>query len=94
MIDFKLSWDLIILAFVCGIVLSCIYCALLWYSIKKLPHIKHKGLFLFCSSVFRLILFVGVAVFLALQNPMLLLYMFVSFVITRLIIVKTKGAVC
>ncbi len=94
MINLKLSWDLIILAFVCGIILSCIYCALLWYSVKNLPHIKHKGLFLFCSSVFRLILFIGVGIFLTIYHPILFLCMFVAFVITRFVIVKTKGAIC
>lgn len=94
MTEIKLSWDLAIWSVLCGIVLSCIYCALLWYSINKLPHVKHKGLFLFVSSAFRLILFITVAIFLAIRNPALLLFMFVAFVITRFIIVKAKGARC
>lgn len=94
MAELKLSWDLIMWSILCGIVLSCVYCALLWYSLKKLPHIQHKGLFLFISSAFRLILFVIVAIFLAIRHPALLLCMFVAFVITRFIIVKTKGAKC
>lgn len=94
MAEFNLSWTLIICAILCGIILSCVYCTILWYSVKKLPHIKHKGLFLFITSAFRLILFLIVAIFLAIRHPILLLCMFIAFIITRLIIVKKKGAKC
>lgn len=94
MTQIKLSWDLLVLAALCGVVLSCVYCALLWYSVQKLPKIKHKGLFLFISSALRLILFVVVAFFLAIHHPALLLSMLATFVITRFVIVKIKGAPC
>ena len=94
MAELKLSWDLIMRSILCGAALSCIYCVLLWYSLKKLPSIKHKGLFLFISSAFRLILFAVVAIFLAIRHPALLLCMFATFIITRFIIVKKKGAIC
>lgn len=94
MSNYKLSWDLIFWAFVCGFMLSCVYCSLLWYSVKKLPHIKRKGLFLLFSSVFRMILFVAIAILLAIRSPILLLCMFVSFTVTRFIIVRKKGVTC
>lgn len=86
----ELSWNLIILAILCGTVLGCIYCAILWYSVEKLPQMKHKGLFLLTSSVFRLALFGFVAILLAIRHPVLLLCMFGAFVITRLMIVRGK----
>ncbi len=94
MTELRLSLDLMIWAILCGITLSCLYCAILWYSVRKLPHIKHKGLFLFLSSVFRLVLFGIVSVSLATRHPALLLCMFAAFVITRLFIVKKKGVAC
>lgn len=94
MTELKLSWDLILWAVLCGVVLGCVYCAFLWYSVRKLPQVKHKGLFLFLSSVLRLVLFISIAIFLAVRHPALLLCMFATFVITRFIIVKKKGAIC
>lgn len=90
----KLSWDLMVWATLCGVTLCYIYCALLWYSVNKLIYLKHKGTFLFLSSLFRLTLFVLVAISWAIYHPILLLAMFMAFTATRFFIVKKKGAIC
>ena len=57
MTSIKLSLDAILLALAMGGILSLIYLELLWYSLKLLPKIKRKGLFLFASAAIRIFLF-------------------------------------
>lgn len=91
MTNYELSWGFILFSFLSGIVLSCVYCTLLWYSIKKLPNVKHKGLFLFLTSIFRLVIFVSVATFFGMKHPAYLLCMIITFAMTRFLIVKKKA---
>lgn len=92
--NFKLSIDMVFESLLCGILLSLVYFSLLWYSLKILPNIKRKGMFLFFSSLLRLIIFLSVAILLASKNPVKLIWMFLAFIITRLLLVyflKDKG---
>lgn len=92
--NFKLPIDMVLESLLCGILLSLVYFSLLWYSLKILPNIKRKGMFLFFSSLLRLIIFLTVAILLASKNPVKLIWMFLAFIITRLLLVyflKDKG---
>ena len=84
----KLSYSAIFTAFVIGGVLSTLYLGLLWYSIKLLPKIKKRGLFLFGSAVLRLFLFLFLAVFLSQNHAGRFLWIVVGFITTRLILLS------
>ena len=93
MTNIKLSLDAIFLALTMGGILSVLYLGLLWYSIKLLPKVKRKGLFLFASAVLRLFLFLFLAVWLSQNHVGRFLWIVIGFISVRLIIlsfIKTK----
>ena len=94
MIIIKLSLDAILIAFFMGGILSLIYLGLLWYSLKLLPRIKQKGIFLFISAALRLFLFLFLAVWLAQNHAGRFLWIFLGFICVRLVIlskIKNRG---
>ena len=94
MTSIKLSFDAIFLALVMGGILSLIYLGLLWYSLKLLPKIKRRGLFLFISAAIRIFLFLFLAMWLAKNHAGRFLWIVVGFVCVRLILlsrIKNKG---
>ena len=84
----KLSLDAILLALVMGGFLSLIYLGLLWYSLKLLPKIKNRGLFLFISAGLRIFLFLFMAIWLAQNHAGRFLWIVIGFVSVRLILVS------
>ena len=88
MISIKLSFDAIIIAFLTGGILSLIYLGLLWYSLKILPKIKKKGLFLFASAALRLFLFLFLAVWLSQNHAGRFLWIVLGFITVRLILLS------
>ncbi len=84
----KLSYSAIFTALVIGGVLGTLYLGLLWYSIKLLPKIKKRDLFLFGSAVLRLFLFLFLAVFLSQNHAGRFLWIVVGFITTRLILLS------
>lgn len=94
---FSLSLDLILIAILCGTMLSIIYFSLLWYTTKRLPNVKNKTFLLFLSYFLRLGIFLFVSIWFAKQSPIQFLWMFMSFVVTKFIIVpflKDKEKLC
>ena len=88
MTNVKLSLDAILMALTMGSILSFIYLGLLWYSLKLLPKIKKRGLFLFGSAVLRLFLFLFLAVYLSQNHAGRFLWIVIGFVTTRLILLS------
>ncbi len=86
--NFKLPIDMVLESLLCGVLLSLVYFSLLWYSLKVLPNMKRKGLFLFVTSLIRLVIFLVVAILLAKDGHMKLIWMFLAFIVTRLCLVK------
>jgi F1F0 ATPase subunit 2 len=86
--NFKLPLDMVLESLLCGILLSLVYFSLLWYSLKVLPNMKRKGLFLFVTSLIRLVIFLTVAILLAKDGHMKLIWMVLAFIVTRLCLVK------
>ena len=88
MANINLSYPSILVALLMGGLLSIIYLGLLWYSLKLLPKIKKKGLFLFVSAAFRLFLFLFLAVYLAQNHAGRFLWIVLGFISTRLILLS------
>ena len=94
MTSIKLSLDAILLALAMGGILSLIYLELLWYSLKLLPKIKRKGLFLFASAAIRIFLFLFLAISLSQNHAGRFLWIVIGFVSVRLFLlsrIKNKG---
>ena len=86
--NISLPYSAILIAFVMGALLSILYLGLLWYSVKLLPKIKKRGLFLFASAVVRLFLFLFLAVYLAQNHAGRFLWIVIGFITTRLILLS------
>lgn len=71
-----------------GIVSGLIYLFLLWQTLLKLPHVKHKGNFLFISAVIRLALLIFTAIYFSFENGARFILIILGFIITRLIVMK------
>ena len=84
----NLPFSAILTAFVMGVLLSVLYLGLLWYSLKLLPKIKRRGLFLFASAALRLFLFLFLAVYLAQNHAGRFLWIVIGFITTRLILLS------
>ncbi|MGN0919671.1 MAG: ATP synthase subunit I [Alphaproteobacteria bacterium] len=84
----RLSYPAILTAFLMGGILSILYLGLLWYSLKLLPKVKKRGLFLFASAALRLFLFLFLAVYLAKDNVGRFLWIIVGFITVRLILLS------
>ena len=88
MTNINLPYSDILTALLMGSVLSALYLGLLWYSLKLLPKIKKRGLFLFCSAALRLFLFLFLAVYLAKNHAGRFLWIVLGFIATRLILLS------
>lgn len=88
MMNISLPYSAILTAFVMGALLSVLYLGLLWYSLKLLPKIKRRGLFLFFSAAVRLFLFLFLAVYLAQDHAGRFLWIVIGFITTRLILLS------
>lgn len=76
------------IALALGAACAFIYMYLLWTSVKLLPGVKHKGLFLFISGVLRLFLLIFGMLILANDSGGKFILIFCGFVITRLLILQ------
>ena len=86
--NIRLSYHAILIAFIMGGILSVLYLGLLWYSVKLLPKIKKRGLFLFASAAVRIFLFLFLAIYLARNHAGRFLWIVVGFITTRLIVLS------
>ena len=86
--NISLPYSAILTAFIMGAILSLLYFGLLWYSLKLLPKIKKRGLFLFVSAALRLFLFLFLAVYLAQNHAGRFLWIVLGFITTRLILLS------
>ena len=96
MTSFNLPWPQMITCVIYGFCLSLFYLGLLWLTVKSLPKVKHKNLWLFTSAIIRLVLFLSGALLLSQNNPARFLWIVGGFIMTRLILlglVKQKEAV-
>ena len=84
----RLSYSAILIAFMTGGILSVLYLGLLWYSLKLLPKIKKRGLFLFGSAVLRLFLFLFLAVYLSQNHVGRFLWITIGFITMRLFLLS------
>ena len=88
MMNVSLPYSAIFTAFTMGALLSVLYLGLLWYSLKLLPKIKKRGLFLFVSAAVRLFLFLFLAIYLAQNHTGRFLWIVIGFITTRLILLS------
>ena len=88
MTNINLPYPSILVAFSMGGLLSIMYLGLLWNSLKLLPKIKKKGLFLFVSAALRLFLFLFLAVYLAQNHAGRFLWIVLGFITIRLIVLS------
>ena len=87
MMSFSLPFSQILICLLLGGTLAGIYLVLLWLTVINLPKIKHKALFLLFSTILRLAVFIGLALLFSQHNLVRFLYIFIAFVMARLIIV-------
>ena len=71
-----------------GIIIGMAYEYLLWLTIKALPKIKHKGLWLLFTTAARLFLLLFTAVAMAHENVARFLWIIFAFLITRWTIIN------
>ena len=71
-----------------GAVVSVIYMYLLWQTVRLLPRVKHKGLFLFSSAVLRIFLLIFGMLLLSGESAGRFILIFCGFVIFRLLILR------
>ena len=69
-----------------GVILSTIYLSLLWLTIKYLPKIHHKGLYLFISAALRIFLFLYGLIIFSQHNVARLIWILIGFITTRFIV--------
>ena len=77
-----------------GIILGLRYLILLWGTVSFLAKVQHKAIFLLCSALLRIAFLIGSAWLISSQNPARFLWVMISFVITRFVvlsIVKSGG---
>lgn len=88
-----LPWSQLCVCLLEGVILSLVYLALLWGTVRALPHVHYKALFLLCSTIIRLVLLFTAVLMLSQRNPAKIIWIITSLVITRLItvgLVKTR----
>lgn len=88
MANVSLPYSVLIVYFFLGGILSILYLGLLWYSVKLLPKIKKRGLFLFLSAVVRLFLFLFLAVYLSQDHVGKFLWIVIGFITMRLVLLS------
>ena len=84
-----LSSSTLIVCIVTGILIGIAYEYLLWLSIKTLPKIKHKGLWLLFTTAVRLFLLLFPAVVMAKENIARFLWIIFAFLVTRWLIINS-----
>ena len=77
----------IILAFISGIIVSCIYFGSLHWSLKHLSEFKHKYRMFATIALLRISLFFAVLVLISQRNVVIILFYLLAFFITRVIII-------
>ncbi|MBP5344299.1 MAG: hypothetical protein J6Y85_04435 [Alphaproteobacteria bacterium] len=83
-----LSMATLIVCIITGILIGIAYEYLLWLSIKTLPKIKHKGLWLLFTTAARLFLLLFTAVVMAKENVARFLWIIFAFLVTRWIVIN------
>jgi len=83
-----ISISALIICFVIGILIGIAYEYLLWLSIKVLPKIKRKGLWLLFTTAIRLFLLLFTAVVMAQNNVAKFLWIIFAFLVTRWLIIN------
>ena len=71
-----------------GAIVSVIYMYLLWETVRLLPQVKLKGLFLFSSAVLRIFLLIFGMLLLSGESAGRFIIIFCGFVISRLFILR------
>ena len=74
-----------------GGICAIVYLYLLWKTVRLLPSVKRKGLFLFVSMVLRLVLLLAVMLLFSGKKPGPLLVICCGFVVVRLFILRLTG---
>ena len=85
---FRLSFPEIGICFLIGAGCGLVFMYLLWKTVKLLPVVKHKYLFLFVSKVLRIFLLLCVMMLLSEHHAGKFLSIFCGFLIVRLIVLK------
>ena len=85
---FRLSLSQIGLCFSIGVVCGIIFMYLLWRTIKLLPQVKHKYLFLFVSKALRIFLLLCVMMLFSDHHAGKFLIIFCGFIVMRFIILR------
>ena len=85
---FRLSFTEIGLCLSIGSVCGLIFMYLLWQTVKLLPQVKHKYLFLFVSKVLRIFLLLCVMMLFSDHHAGKFLTIFCGFLLVRLVILK------
>ena len=71
-----------------GSICAVVYLYLLWKTVRLLPSVKHKGLFLFISMALRIFLLLVVMLLFSGKRPGPLLVICCGFLIMRLFILR------
>lgn len=71
-----------------GAIVSVVYMYLLWKTVRLLPRVKRKGLFLFISALLRIFLLIFGMLLLSNDNAGRFILIFCGFVISRLFILR------
>jgi len=79
-------WQILIFMGI-GAILAAAYLCLLWQTIRLLPRLKKKGLFLMASAVIRITLLLVLSILLSQHHAGKFLSIVVGFIVTRLILV-------
>lgn len=83
-----LSSEILAICIITGILIGIAYEYLLWLSIKTLPKIKRKGLWLLFTTAIRLFLLLFTAVVMAKENVARFLWIIFAFLVTRWLIIN------
>ena len=85
---FRMSLTEIGICFLMGVVCGLIFMYLLWKTVKLLPQVKHKYLFLFISKVLRIFLLLCVMMLFSDHHAGKFLMIFCGFLAVRLLVLK------
>lgn len=68
-----------------GVATGIVYYVLLWYSLKLLPKVKQRGLFLFASAAFRIFILILTALYFSHDHAGRFLLIIIGFILTRVV---------
>ena len=88
MMSFSFSLSQLFLGLAMGLLICVVYLALLWLSLKALPKINHKILFLLITAIIRISLAVALLFLCAQHNLVQFLSILTGFILTRLILLN------